>query len=504
MTYLSCKRLRPFLFTYITLPILVFIAGFLRWYWAIPMSALLVYVFSCAVNGQNRFEKTIPVSRRELGFWFLFVLLFTHLCGLSGFWYQTTDWNARNPIFKDIITKSWPVYYEGRDTALAYYIGFWLVPALPAKLVNFLFGVDAGWLVGHFSLWLWASVGVYLLLLGTFVMTGGISQRARVAVAAVLLGFSGLDVIGMLLTKQTWVINRFTLHLEWWYLTYEFSSITTCLCWVFNQTIIPWVCILCFLMEKDCRNYALIGISCLLCGPLPLVGMAVLMLTRTISDGISSKKWKITIRNAFSVQNIAAFLCIFPPIAMYILSNNAAAAGIKTDAVEKPTFWGMLLFLFLEAGIYLILLFRNRRRDPLFYAVAVTLMACPFVRIGARDDFCMRVSVPGILLIAFWSADTVAGIAKDGLPKKKKARCMAIALLITLTIGAVTPGVELYRGIYQVVKQKTIFLENREYDSLEEYADITINFEASDPKERVFYRWFGKKLVGGRENTVEQ
>lgn len=62
----------------------------------------------------------------------------------------------------------------------------------------------------------------------------------------------------------------------------QHSSITTCLYWVFNQSVIPWMMTLCFLMDSDERNYVTYGAACLICGPLPLIGLAVLMVFRAV------------------------------------------------------------------------------------------------------------------------------------------------------------------------------------------------------------------------------
>lgn len=51
---------------------------------------------------------------------------------------------------------------------------------------------------------------------------------------------------------------------------------TTCLFWVFNQTVVPWLMTLCVLNEKSVENYALLGLLALPFGSLPFVGLAVM------------------------------------------------------------------------------------------------------------------------------------------------------------------------------------------------------------------------------------
>lgn len=510
MIRMNRQKLRLWLLTYISLPIMVFLLGYLRWYWGIPGICALSFAFYCAVHEQRTTcsDTVISISWWEMLFWIVFVLLFTHLCGLSGFWYQTTDWNARNPIYKDIITRPWPVFYEGRNTALSYYIGFWLVPAVPAKLVYMLFGVDAGWMMGHFTLWLWSALGLLLILLSIFLQLDSNSLKSRCVSSLTVLLFSGLDIVGVLIYRERYLLEPGAFHLEWWYLSYEFSSITTCLCWVFNQTMIPWICVLIFLTEKSSRNYLLIGTACLFCGPFPFVGLIILMFARFFADCAAELRNRGSagncIRDAFSPQNLIVLCFVFPLAALYLLSNNAAAEGLKTDISRVvPTVGGMLLFFVLEVGIYWGLLWKEHRKDVLFYAVVGTLLMCPFIRIGQGDDFCMRVSVPGIFLMAIWCAKRICAFVKNGFPKPARERIAAITLTAALIIGSVTPIVELYRGVYYVVSKRTIFLGNREYDTLEEYPVITVNFEATAPESRVFYHYFAKSLVGGRGKTMK-
>ena len=502
---MSYKKLKPVMILYISLPVFTFLLGYLRWYWAVPSICALAFAVYRALRDNSPRARSCgeyaAITSRELAAWFVFALVFTHLCGLNGFWYQTSDWNARNPIYKDIITRPWPVFYESRNTALSYYIGFWLAPAVPAKIACALFGRNVGWIAGRIMLWIWAAVGLWLLLMASFTFLNARTRKLRLITAAVILGFSGLDVVGMLITSKYDMLSGSVLHIEWW-CSHQFSSITTCLCWVFNQTVIPWVCILCFLMEKNCKNYLLIGVCCLFCGPFPFVGLVALMAARFAADAIRDKKLSCILSNAFSPQNLAILLGVFPLVAMYLLSNNAASAGVKHGEWSLLSVLKVIVFLLLEAGIYLALLWRKHKRDPLFYAVAATLALCPFIRIGEADDFCMRASVPGVLMMALWSAETVGQMVRDGLPKCKKERFAAITLLAVLCLGAVTPAVELYRGFYKVISNRTIFLENTEYETMEEYSAVTVNFETSNPEKRPFFHYFAKKLVDGRNITA--
>ena len=125
------------------------------------------------------------------------------------------------------------------------------------------------------------------------------------------------------------------LHLEWWMDgKMQFSSLTTCLFWVFNQCVIPWIVILCVLQEKTIRNYVLLGICALISGPLPFLGVFVYMVCNAVVllvKAIKEKTTKEYIRNLASIQNLLSLL-IIPVIFLYYKSMVRLKRGRKMPA----------------------------------------------------------------------------------------------------------------------------------------------------------------------------
>ena len=123
--------------------------------------------------------------------------------------------------------------------------------------------------------------------------TKSATKKKQFFAVLIFVLFSGLDVVGMFwLKRQGYLLEPSVLHLEWWAGGLQYSSNTTCLYWVFNQTIMSWLATMCFLCEKTPRNYVLIGLSCFFCGPLPFVGLAVLMIASAIEKLINECKSK--------------------------------------------------------------------------------------------------------------------------------------------------------------------------------------------------------------------
>lgn len=520
MFELSYSKLKKYCYAYISLPVLTFAIGYLRWYWmliAVAAIAITFFFSQKEANVDRCRTNTVCINKKTMAFVFLIALIYTHLCGLNGFWYQTGDWVARNPIYHDIITYKWPIYYADKNSALAYYIGFWLVPAVPAKIVTAIFGANIGWIAGKIFLWLWGSIGIYLIFLMLFVFCKCESAKRKILAVVMFIFFSGLDVVGVWYTQtRGYLLQPDVLHLEWWHTYYQYSSLTTCVCWVFNQSIIPWVCTFLVLFEKDCKNYLLIGVSCLLCGPIPFVGLVIIMFAREIDAIILAKKeevkWKKIFSSIFSLPNMIIICTVLPIIGCYMLTNNATGGGMYGDTADSPaitatSFYmlhqmssflrtyiqhGIFGFYMLEVGIYLLLIWSFHKKEVIFYAVAISLFFIPAIHIGVSNDFCMRASIPGVFVTMVWCNEQISKLVKTRL--KKGLNLRMTALLLALMIGAFTPSVELFRGFYHVVKEKTIFLENMPNETLDVVDGVSYNFETSNASEQLFFKYFAKKL----------
>ena len=107
----------------------------------------------------------------------------------------------------------------------------------------------------------------------------------------------------------------------------------------------------------------------------------------------------------------------------------------------------MLVFYLLDAGIYLLLLWRQNRRSWLFYTCAVSLFIIPFFKVGQGCDFCMRVSIPAIfILMTLCARYFIALVGTKWRDGTLAQHAVTILLAATLLIGACTPAMEIYRG----------------------------------------------------------
>lgn len=496
---LSLKAVKRCASAYMALPLMIFAFGWLKIGWALAAAAvILIGLYGVLVSTEDE-RRSLHISARELMLAALFMLLWTHLGGFNGLFYQSRDWPWRNAIFHDLIDYDWPVIYPQRGSALTYYIGFWLPAALMGKVAGALCGEVMAWRVGRGALWLWTALGLLIIWLMLLFWVQANTKRRRVLSLFVFVFFSGLDIVGALYSGRLEMVTAAdVLHLEWWMEDgKQFSSITTCLYWVFNQSVVPWMCVMFFLTEEDERHYVFLAVCCLCCGPLPCVGLAICMLAVCVQHLLRSLRTGAGIgalKPIFSLGNLTMLLLVLPLGAYYL--GNVSVVETAHDTLPlferlKAYFTrDLLVFYGLEAGIWLALFFREHRREAHFWCVAVSLLLIPFFHLGTSEDFCMRVSLPGVfVMMALCARYLCTRPAWKNM--KRTSRLHLAAVVCALLLGAATPCMEIARGIYHVCAAGTVRLSQDTIGSIANLAEAG-NFTSENYEETLFYRIFAK------------
>jgi len=492
---------------YIALPIFIFLAGWLRLIVALPVCAVfLISVFLMLRNRPAPVEWHLSRSQTGVIIFSLIILaVWVFFSGMGGFSFQNSDYQYRNAIFHDLIEKAWPVVYDysaanssimtgGSDLAvLTYYIAFWLPGALVGKLF--------GWFAANAFLYFWAFLGLVLIVYFLFRTLRSASIRS----VLILVFFSGLDILGYLLLSKGKVPGA-TAHIEWWS-GLQYSSNTTLLFWVFNQTITIWLAILLIMNLKNSRSLFFLYAMLLLHGPFPFLGMLpivlwkayqgyplVLKLNRSkgqnleqapeqnpeqadepdqvqeedpnqvqeedpgpdpVQDqnkGLQSAvlffKWFWGgIRRAFTFENVCGGITVLAVIYLY-LSNNVSGG---TSGINKLSA-NYYIFVVFEFGLYMLLLFFVHNKNPLYWICLASLFIVPFFRIGLSQDFCMRVSIPALFVMQILIQQMLLGRKlEEPLPvtgvSKKDMLLLKIVVAVLLTIGTVVPLQEMSRSV---------------------------------------------------------
>ena len=493
------------IYVYLSLPVMIFMAGWCKWYIGIPVTVIIAAAVVLCVREHREkagdFQDLIANLTRQdmikILVIFAILAIWVVFSGIGGYAWQNEDHLTRNALFGSLVYDKWPVIREveidGTLTSrgLVYYIGFWL----PAALVGKLFGMY----VGFAAQYVWALLGLVLL----YALICVWQKKIAIWPLVVLIMFSGLDAVGNILVSFDELKIFGYEHLEAWSGDFQFSSMTTQLFWVFNQSIAAWLCSCLIFTKERVRNIIFVWSTLLLtstfsfAGLIPFVAYYLIVRTDWNAGSVKFKSVFMTgLRNWGSLQNILAGGLVGIISVFYLMSNVyvgkgligslglvemvlvilvavilacviAAFAGvlylkgrgkyinwilpvlliaftcyavshnIRQEWLSPVFYWvNMMLFLFLEAGVFLACVYPFQKKKGQFWLNAVWLYLIPLIVVGGSCDFCMRASIPGLFLLALWCIDVLA---------QKQRNVATYALIVLLIIGSVTPIHEIKR-----------------------------------------------------------
>lgn len=170
--------------SYLALPYLFFLPGWLNIPAALIMSANFLYFFYQTFK-ENPFDNKVKISVAEL-LAFILIMAWVSLSGAGGHGYQTSDYSVHNSRLLDLINHAWPVHY-GPDKNFVYYIGYFL----PAAAIGKVFGAN----VGVASMFPWTLMGVGIAFRWLCVNS---QWQPTALVAAAFILFGPIDIIGLI------------------------------------------------------------------------------------------------------------------------------------------------------------------------------------------------------------------------------------------------------------------------------------------------------------------
>ncbi|MDE6592683.1 MAG: hypothetical protein K2K57_06435 [Oscillospiraceae bacterium] len=462
----------------------------------------------------------ILIPRKTLVIIAAISLLWCIWAGQGAFIHQTLDNLWRNATFHDLIKKPWPVIYKD-NSMLCYYIAHWMAPAAVGKAVYLISGsVYAGYFAGNIALLIYTSFGCFLTLLLTAVITQRKKNAHFIVAAVVFIFFSGLDTAGKWFIPVSFLGN----NIEWWGSYFQFSSVSTCLFWAYNQSVAAWLATICILNERSTKNYALLGMLALPFAPFPFIGLVAICLIKAVFMGkreIGRKRFGKFLKNTASLQNILVFTAVGIPYALYYSANSIVAGNAYYNGVKLKTGLRLhdeltyafakgntkhildfiviyLVFFMMEAGVLLLLIKLGKKKKKVtaeFIVYTVVLAIIPLIQMGKDYDFSMRVSIPFIIYIAMEFIRTfTAKIPKRGTIKRLEDIVLKTpwftAAVIAFIIGAVTPATEYIRQL-----ALTFSVGPPDYficESMEDFDEIN-NFSAQGYEESYFGRLIMKR-----------
>jgi hypothetical protein len=446
-------RLTALALGYLGLPLLLFLATWLRPVYSVVTLALVALTISSLAH---KFHRDWPFALSVRDTWIILAvaLAWAAMSGGSHFVYANPDWHVRDAIIGDLTYGAWPPSYGFRDGVhdlLRSAIGFFLPVAAAAKLVG------PNWLPT--LMFVWTALGTLLFLM-LLPLPKGNAPRLMVA-TVIIIFFSGMDVLGMFLLHGH--LPVFPLRIEWWNdfafrAQFSYSSLTGQLIWAPNHALPMWIATALF--YRHWKHPDLLPLLCLLLPTLPLTtpfalpGLAPFLLFALLAVFVTPQaKPKQFPLIAFLVGLLIGGLVVrlqlldigSLPVRTAISSTTevtavaAADEGAHTLAFTK----NYLLFVLMEfvlLGFVLYPLLKHSR-GLLLTALGV-LATLPLLTLGPSNDLLLRVSTPSLIVLAILC---IRGL-EDASRRSSRSGGRIAAIAIMLLIGAHTPFNELWRA----------------------------------------------------------
>ncbi len=402
---------------YLVLPLLVFCAWF-KWPVALALALLTGYGFTQALAGARwrRFE----VSRRALAVIVIVSLAWTALAGIGHFFFANADWITRDAVLRDLVETPWPPMYEsdgGPALILRAPIGYYLPVAAAGSLL--------GLRCADVLLYLWTAGGFALVLCAATTLFQ--TRRERILACALMLGFGGLDLVGVVAT--TGALPKLGQHIEWWASFVQYSSNSTLLFWVPNHALPAWLGLLMAMRHWRTPDLArlslMLAAAITLWSPLSAVGLVPFYLV-----GLN---WRRDIGALFATRSGLPFLALAGLVGRYLtMDTQSIPRGWAIDMfAQARVFWIYYTgFCLVEFGILALLLARLRTFDPKVALAAAILLILPFYHFGNGNDLVMRSSIPALMVLA------LAAVRPLAHADRPVARALLALVLVVGALGA--------------------------------------------------------------------
>jgi hypothetical protein len=436
----SLDMLDRMVVAYLLLPLFIFLIGWFQWWVSLPLSLCTVYSLKYLAAPRRTDAIRLPISALQMSLAIGVGIGWTILGGGAHILFANADWSIRDAVLHDLVTSGWPVGYgilNGKESLLRAPLAFYLPAALVGKM--------AGLQIAHLAMALWTATGATLFLLQALSLVPSRMSTAIIVIVVVVL-FSGFDIVGCLLNyggrfRENW---KLPMHLEWWAVDYQYSSMTTQLFWVPNHALGGWLAI--GLLARDQRDTPLNAM-------LPIIFVAVTLWSPLTALGLMPFiLWKLAgsvgrDRSLYFLQprQWAPAVAVGLAIAAYLLVDSSGIArgtalGAHGGADDFGTLSRQMQFFMLEAGCIGFAVLAIRRSSEVALALVI-LALLPLFSFGPGNDLVMRASIPSLTVLAigvFLALCSERPAAHRSVTKP--------ILVCMLAVGAVTPIGEIARA----------------------------------------------------------
>lgn len=395
---------------YIVLPVVLFLTWWTH-YWIGVIAALgigsVVWIQSKKV-GNDFFIipiKTAWITTAMLFFW-------TVLSGAGHRGIFNGDHYKHNALFSDLISLSWPVQYQLKETGDSVHLVYYFAYYLPSALI----GKWWGWQAGNSALFIWTLMGILLVFIWLFSF---INQKKQLWYGLLFPLFSGLDGLGKLIMGTKVVNNEW----EWWGRNWQYSGNTTSFFYVPQQVLVGWLLmgmlLYVFIKHKTLPLQFVLLTASLLWSPFVFIGILPFYLVLLLKKQYSVSVMEIAIGTFIFIVNI---LFLFSNMTFFVKEATANGWLWKTEklfgswVLVRLILFYLFEFCLFSYFIYRYLFEKQRRTEFVIFIVALILLfLLPWYKIGLMNDFAMRSSIPALYIISYFWIRTVIKARKSAL-----------------------------------------------------------------------------------------
>lgn len=501
----SSKKLLILTLAYIYIPVAVFLIGFTAfWVWFFTLIAVGFFGYKMYKDYANNLGDDVVISWPSFAVVISVIAVICVLIGYGGIFPQSGDWYKHNAVLHDLINKPWPVYYtKAEESMLTYYLGQYLVPALVGKQVMLFSGQNeaVSFNVTEMVMALWGFAGICLVFLNLVRITVADTTKKQFGLAGILMFFSGALPLAQLVCFDVFGENMYSLGSHHWLLAnglmIQYRSNLVMLRWVYPQVIVVWLIVTLFMENsRKFEHYVILLLPLLLFGTFSVVITFSCAVVMAVYELITSKERLEVIKRIFSLSNIVTALTLgivlFTYFLGYIQVEKPEYMNFHTIEISFPKIITIFLFDLFMFGIYSICVYKEQRKNVLFYAVNAMLMVIPFFTMGVFNDWVMGTSIPGLFIIMVFVLQTLYSKAYTAdaivLNEYNNYRFRCAGLVLMILIGGWYPLMEIKENVmaYEVGDNTW-----DGYGSLESYSD-----RSSSESEDMLYNYYTYDLEG--------
>ncbi len=428
------KTLYTISIVYLLIPNVIFYLYWVKPIFTLIGIALIIYIFSKNTLQEIGFCKAL-VTVKDLCIALIAAVGLTLASGITGFAFQTMDHWCHNAKFQDLLQNDWPLRFPTNRPVVAYYFGYYLLPAAFSKLT------------GHVStaaILVWTSLGIMLGLLWIFI---SLHRKWWGALLVLCIGDFPRLFKGIAAHLSIQLYSYEEIGVEHW------SNLENLL-WAPNQFIPSLMlggmlfhviryrldcALLCFPTALALWWAAFPALATGLVTPLLLVGQWI--------------RWGMSFRRLMERVLLPCIVAVpvlllfqshpRPPVTGLIWDFRGDSGNLMREYLVN-TVADVLLFVFAFAGYRRVGLPGNPAA-PFWLLIGITLLF-PLVRIGKVNDALLRGMMPILVMIGCYLLYPLAGQPPVKMLAVLRSNVICLILVLVLLFSAVAGIGRLYRA----------------------------------------------------------